>query len=108
MSRDHKQWTGFYMIKASVMKELRISVQIYMNIIYSNMNIILIALQTTHSLVKTKAVYFLNSQSFLFLRDTLYSILILKAYASLSFLGKLCELRATLLCANLVKIHFWV
>ena len=33
MSRDHKQWTGFYMIKASVMKELRISVQIYMNII---------------------------------------------------------------------------
>ena len=101
MSRDHKQWTGFYMIKASVMKELRISVQIYMNII-------LIALQTTHSLVKTKAVYFLNSQSFLFLRDTLYSILILKAYASLSFLGKLCELRATLLCANLVKIRFWV
>ena len=66
MSRDHKQWTGFYMIKASVMKELRISVQIYMNIIYSNMNIILIALQTTHSLVKTKAVYFLNSQSFVF------------------------------------------
>ena len=101
MSRDHKQWTGFYMIKASVMKELRISVQIYMNII-------LIALQTTHSLVKTKAVYFLNSQSFLFWRDTLYSILILKAYASLSFLGKLCELRANLLCANLVKIHFWV
>ena len=59
MSRDHKQWTGFYMIQASVMKELRISVQIYMNII-------LIALQTTHSLVKTKAVYFLNSQSFVF------------------------------------------